>query len=375
MHDRRRFIRYCLLGAGGCMLGLGRSAARTFWMRDGEGPGRWSKEAMFYGTTAGGVECRQCPNGCVLGPGETGRCKSRVEHEGKLYSIAYGNPCAVHIDPIEKKPFFHFLPSTRAYSIAAAGCNFACLNCQNWQISQVSPRETDNYDLMPSDVVEQCARNKCESIAYTYAEPTTFYEYAFDTAQRARAEKIHNVWKSNGYIREEPLRRLCPYLDAANIDLKGYDDDVYLRLNGGRLAPVLATLRTLKEEHVWLEITNLVIPGWTDDGEKVKRMCAWLVENGLRDSPMHFSRFVPLYKLAHLPSTPIATLEKVRSIALEAGVRYVYIGNVPGHDGENTYCHHCRRMIIGRRGFTIVEKHMGDGHCAYCGTAIPGVWT
>jgi pyruvate formate lyase activating enzyme len=386
MEDRtitkREFMKSCFLGTCGLAVGLGqvdslidlldrRSAGGVI----GDELWKWSKEALFYKRTDSGLQCLKCPNACVLDVGQTGQCRSRVNYKGTMYTIAYGNPCAVHIDPIEKKPFFHFLPSTRAFSIAAAGCNLACLNCQNWEISQVSPKQTENYDLMPARVVDECVRSGCESIAYTYGEPTTFYEYAYDTAELAREKKIRNVWKSNGYINEEPLRKLCKVIDAANIDLKSFDDDIYVRLNGGRLAPVLRTLKVFKEEGVWLEITNLVIPSWTDNLEMIKKMCEWLAENGLQDCPLHFSRFNPLYKLNQLPLTPVSTLEKAHEIALKAGLRYVYIGNVPAHWAENTYCHHCGKMIIERRGFAILSNHLVKGKCAYCGTDIPGVWS
>ncbi len=379
---RREFVKLCCLGLGGCTLGLDgfrsilnvREAAAAS-IAGSEGPGQWSMEALFCVETAGGVRCLKCPNGCVLGKDQAGFCRNRINYKGKVYSIAYGNPCAVHIDPIEKKPFFHFLPSSRAFSIATAGCNLRCLNCQNWEISQVSPRETRNADLMPERVVEQCLAARCESIAYTYSEPTTFYEYAFDTANLARQQKIRNVWKSNGYINEEPLRKLCKVIDAANIDLKSFDEKVYERLNGGKLGPVLRGLKVFKEEGVWLEITNLVIPTWTDNLDMIKKMCDWLCANGLRDCPLHFSRFSPLYKLNQLPSTPVSILDKAMDIAIKAGIRYVYVGNVPGHRAESTYCHNCRKGIIERRGFTILANQIKNGRCASCGEKIPGVWS
>jgi pyruvate formate lyase activating enzyme len=307
--------------------------------------------------------------------GDTGVCRNRVNHNGKMYSIAYGNPCAVHVDPIEKKPFFHFLPSTRAYSVAVAGCTISCLNCQNWEISQFSPKETQNFDLMPDQTVEECLKNNAESIAYTYSEPTTFYEYAYDTAVLARKKKIRNVWKSNGYINEQPLRHLCKVMDAANIDLKSFDDSICMKLNGGHSEPVLRSLKIFKEEGVWLEITNLIIPTWTDDLDMIKRMCDWLVQNGLHECPLHFSRFNPLYKLTQLPVTPVSTLERAREIALTSGLQYVYIGNVPGHMAENTYCHKCSKMIIERRGFRILNSNLERGKCRFCGARIPGVWS
>ncbi|MGB2959918.1 MAG: AmmeMemoRadiSam system radical SAM enzyme [Bacteroidota bacterium] len=375
---KREFVKRCLLGAGGIVLGLDRLDAvagpllRDLASRDELW--RWSKEAMFYESVPGGVQCVKCPHYCFLEEGELGRCRNRLNHGGKLHSIAYGNPCAVHIDPIEKKPLFHFLPSTKAFSIAAAGCNLRCLNCQNWQISQFSPEETRNQDLMPDRVVAQCTETQCESIAYTYSEPTTFYEYTLDTARIARNAGIRNVLKSNGYINKEPLRELCSVVDAANIDLKTFEDEMYEKLAGARLESVLDTLRVLREEGVWLEITNLVVPGWSDDPEETRRMCGWLCDTGLSDAPLHFSRFVPLYKLSHLPPTPVSVLDRAREIALEEGVRYVYIGNVPGHDAQNTCCHHCGKVIVERRGFTILENHLSGGNCGYCGGEIPGVW-
>jgi pyruvate formate lyase activating enzyme len=379
---KRRFLRHCFVGAGGLVVGLKNLDKITgAILRDAgaqpssDGLWKWSKEALFYTKTEHGVKCFKCPNQCVVDLNELGRCRNRLNYQGKLYSIAYGNPCAVHIDPIEKKPLFHFLPGTRAFSIAAAGCNFRCLNCQNWQISQVSPKETENADLMPSGVVEECISTRCESIAYTYSEPVTFYEYALDTAKEARERKIRNVWKSNGYINEEPLRMLCKVLDAANIDLKAFDDGTYVRLSGGRLTPVLRTLQVFKEEGVWLEITNLVIPSWSDNLEMIKRMCRWLYANGLSDCPLHFTRFVPLYKLTQLPTTPVSTLEKAREIGLKAGLKYVYIGNVPGHEAENTYCHRCRKMIIERKGFGILSNYIVNNKCKFCGEKIPGVWS
>jgi pyruvate formate lyase activating enzyme len=336
---------------------------------------KWSREAIFYTETPRGVRCGICPNDCTLKPGETSDCHNRVNHDGKLYSIAYGNPCAIHVDPIEKKPLLHFLPASQAFSIATAGCNFACLNCQNWEISQTSPKNTRNYDLMPPRVVEACVQNNCESIAYTYSEPTSFYEYVFDTSRLARARGIKNLYISNGFINPEPLKALAPYLDAANIDLKSFDNDIYLKLNAGELQPVLDTLKILKEYDVWLEITNLIVPSWTDNLEMIKKMCGWLVENGFENYPLHFSRFSPLYKLTQLPSTPLNTLMKARQIAVDAGLNYVYIGNVPGKGFENTFCPECKEMVIQRRGYSILSNKVVDGKCKHCKTPISGVWS
>ncbi len=362
--SRRAFTRSCLLCAGSVAMGVPIPQQREKHM----------KEALFYEKTADGLQCRKCPYECVLDEGETGICRNRVNRGGVMYSTAYGNPCAVHVDPIEKKPFFHFLPGTRAFSIAAAGCNLRCLNCQNWQISQATPAETLNDDLMPEAVVQQCVAEHCESIAYTYSEPTTFYEYVLDTSVIAHERKIKNVLKSSGYINEMPLRKLCRTLDAANIDLKAYDDDIYQRLSGARLAPVLHTLKVLKEEGVWLEITNLVIPRWTDDMELIKRMCEWLASNGFTDTPLHFSRFIPLYKLTQLPLTPVTVLERAYETARSAGLRYIYVGNVPGHATESTFCPSCGKTVIERRGYSIRSRHMTGGRCEHCKQPIAGIW-
>ncbi len=336
---------------------------------------KWSREAYHYKLTPRGIECTNCPNQCTLRRMETSKCRNRINVRDKLYSIAYGNPCAVHIDPIEKKPFFHFLPSTTAFSIATAGCNFACLNCQNWEISQKSPKETSNADLMPAAVVEACQQNKCESIAYTYSEPTVFYEYVYDTARLAREKGIKNIYKSNGYINEQPLRMLCKVIDAANVDLKGFSEATYLKLNAGKLAPVLRSLQVLKEEGVWLEITNLVIPSWTDDLKTIRDMSKWLVANKMEDCPLHFSRFSPLYKLIQLPATPLLTLQQAREAALDAGMKYVYVGNLPGSELENTNCPKCLKTVVERKGFRVTQNHIKGGKCMYCGEKIPGVWT
>jgi len=335
---------------------------------------KWSREAIFYTVTPRGVKCGICPNECTLKQGETSVCNNRVCYDDKLYSIAYGNPCAVHIDPIEKKPLLHFLPRSPAFSIATAGCNFACLNCQNWEISQISPKKTTNFDLMPQQVVEQCMENKCPSIAYTYSEPVSFYEYVFDTAKLARSKNIRNVFVSNGYINDEPLKMLAPYLDAANINLKSFSESIYLKLNAGKLQPVLNTLKTLKDNKVWLEITNLIVPSWTDDMDMIRKMCDWLVLNGFEEYPLHFNRFFPLYKLTQLPATPIATLLKAKEIAEQAGCKYVYVGNVPEIGTENTFCPKCKKMLVERRGFALLSMDIEKGKCKFCGYGINGVW-
>lgn len=340
----------------------------------GEKLWRWSREGYYYVKLGENTQCQVCPNRCLLQPGQRSVCRVKVNLDGKLYTLSYGNPCAVHIDPVEKKPLFHFLPGTKTFSIATAGCNFRCLNCQNWTISQRRPEETRNYDLMPERVVEAAMSWGVSSIAYTYSEPTAFYEYMLDTSKIAKKKRIKNIWVTNGYINRKPLLELCKYIDAANVDLKSFKESIYNRLNAGRLKPVLETLKTLKEVGTWFEVTNLVIPTWTDDLGMIAEMCEWLLKNIGPDYPLHFSRFHPHYKLTHLPPTPVDTLEKARRIALETGINYVYIGNVPGHRAQNTFCPGCNHLIIMRRGYRIIENKVVDGRCSHCDNPIPGVW-
>ncbi len=276
--DKRHFIKTLLAGTGLCLehSAFGSLTKMISQVTNIYANNKWTKEAMFYSQTPRGVMCGICPNQCRLSEGDSGLCRSRVCKDNKLFTIAYGNPCAVHIDPIEKKPLNHFLPGSTAYSIATAGCNLACLNCQNWSISQKSPKETRNYDMMPDKVVENCLTQDCKSIAYTYSEPITFYEYTYDTSVLARQQGIKNVLVSAGYINREPLLKFCKVIDAANIDLKSFSDDIYMKLNAGQLQPILNTLLTMKDQGVWLVITNLVVPSWTDDMEMIKRCVAGL---------------------------------------------------------------------------------------------------
>ncbi|HUT66413.1 MAG TPA: AmmeMemoRadiSam system radical SAM enzyme, partial [Spirochaetota bacterium] len=260
--SRREFIRLALAGVAAMSLfgftkkkGL-RAQSSVFKGRAPKTLWKWSREGYHYDKLGRNVQCHVCPNECILRPGDRSICRNKVYHEGKLYTLAYGNPCAVHVDPMEKKPLFHFLPATPVFSVATAGCNLRCLNCQNWSISQSQPEETTNYDLPPGAVVEAAQQSGCVSIAYTYSEPTAFYEYMYDTAQIARERGMKNVWVTNGYINEEALRDLCRYIDAANIDLKSFKEEIYSRLNAGQLRPVLNTLRICREENVWFEITN-----------------------------------------------------------------------------------------------------------------------
>jgi pyruvate formate lyase activating enzyme len=363
------------------------------WNRRG-----WVKEAYHYSRRGADVQCQVCPNQCVLSPGDRSHCRNKVNKDGRLYTLAYADPCTFHVDPIEKKPLFHFHPGTRSFSLATAGCVFRCLNCQNWEISQRSPEETKDasgperrltaptlgplsmddvrrLSLLPEDIAGLARALDCPSISYTYSEPIAYSEYACDCCKQARAGGIRNVLVTCGYIRREPLRDLARHVDAAHVDLKGFDEDVYRKLNSGRLAPVLDTLTTLKEMGVWVEVVNLVVPTYTDDIEVIKRMCGWLVEKMGPDCPVHFSRFMPLHKLTHLSPTPAGILVQARAAAQAAGLRYVYIGNVPGLEGAGTtFCPSCRRPVVERDVFAVTAMNLVGGKCKACGTRIAGVW-
>ena len=274
------------------------------------------------------VQCLLCPHHCRIADGKTGICRSRRNHHGKLVSEVYARPCAIAIDPIEKKPLYHFHPGTTCLSIACTGCNFRCLNCQNHDISQAAPDDVDHYELQPEDVVALCLKHKCPGIAYTYTEPLTYLEYITDTARLAHEAGLWNILVSAGYVCPEPLADLLPYLDAANIDLKSFSDDIYQRISGGHLSTVLDTILAMRDAGVWIELTNLIIPGINDDMEMIRHMCQWIAGNGLAEAPLHFSRFFPRYKMQHLPPTPIHILKQAQQIAYDEGLKNVYLGNV-----------------------------------------------
>src|SRR4030042_439479 len=329
---KREFLKIC--GGGFCVL----SAAHLFGFPK-TSQAQLAKKGLvktkispyFTPLSGGEVQCDLCPKRCRVSKGKRGACRVRENRDGKYYSLVYGNPCAVHLDPIEKKPLFHVLPGTTSFSLATVGCNFHCKFCQNWEISQVSPEDVFSYDVSPEFVVDKAKEAKARSIAYTYVEPTIFYEYMLETAQLARKAGLLNVSHSNGFINPGPLRNLCKVLNAVNVDLKGFTENFYQELCSGELAPVLNSLKILKQEKVHLEITNLVIPTKNDEMSVVKEMCLWIKKELGPDTPIHFSRFYPLYKLKNLPPTPVSTLEKARPAALSSGLEYVYVGNIPGH--------------------------------------------
>ena len=286
-------------------------------------------ECRYYRTLENGqIECLLCPHRCHIANGKTGICRSRRNEDGVLRSEVYGKPCSLAIDPIEKKPLYHFHPGTKCLSIACTGCNFRCLNCQNHEISQVSPSDVGHYDLTPQNVVSLCIEHHCPGIAYTYTEPLTYLEYITDTARLAHQNGLWNILVTAGYICQGPLKDLLPYLDAVNIDLKSFSDDIYQHVNGGHLQPVLDTILAMHDAGVWIELTNLIIPGVNDDLHMIRRMCRWIANNGLSDQPLHFSRFFPRYRMEDVPPTPIHTLNKAKEIAQEEGIQHIYLGNV-----------------------------------------------
>jgi len=320
------------------------------------------------------IRCELCPRECVLGPWQRGDCRVRISDGEKLVTLVYGKPCAVNVDPVEKKPMFHFLPGSSAFSIATAGCNLHCTYCQNWDISQSNAEDTNNANLPPERAVEVAIRYRCESIAYTYSEPIVFYEYMFDTAKIAKRMNVRNIMVTAGFINEKPLRELCPLIDGANVDLKGFTEDYYRDICFGRLDTVKRTLQIMIEEGVFVEITNLVVPTLNDNMEDIRRMCAWIAGELGNGVPVHFSRFSPMYQLKGLHPTPAATLERAAEVAVEEGLDYVYIGNVPGGNYESTRCPACSRVLIGRRGYSVLELNLDSGRCRFCGEAVPGVW-
>jgi pyruvate formate lyase activating enzyme len=332
-------------------------------------------EAKYYKQIDLGVQCELCPFNCYLPEGERGRCRVRINLGNKLYTLVYGEIAAAHIDPIEKKPVFHMLPGTGAFSIATAGCNLRCQFCQNWEISQKRPEEVKSEFHSPEEVVLAAIRTGCRSIAYTYSEPIIFFEYVLDTAKLAKKYGLKNILVSGGLINPKPLKELIPYFDVIKIDLKGFNENFYEKVVGTKLEFILNTLIELKKLNVLVEVVNLVVPTLNDNMEEIEKMCKWIYENLGADTPVFFSRFYPQYKLKNLPETPVETLEKARNIAMKVGLNYVYIGNVPGHPGENTYCPKCKNVVIRRYGYRILEYNIDEnGNCKFCGYHIHGIW-
>jgi pyruvate formate lyase activating enzyme len=334
------------------------------------------KEAVLWRPAEGGrTDCFLCAHRCLIAPSKFGVCGVRQNRDGKLYTHVYGAVIAAHLDPIEKKPLYHFLPGTTSFSIATVGCNFRCPFCQNWQISQVSKRSKefgDGATLAPEEIVAQARARRCRSVSYTYTEPTIFFEYAFATAKLSKEAGLANVFVTNGYMTEEALRMIQPYLDAANVDLKAFRDETYKKTCGARLEPVLESIKRMRELGIWVEVTTLVIPGF-NDGEQELRDIARFIAGVSPEVPWHISRFHPDYKYTQTPATPVETLRQAYEWGRQAGLEYIYIGNIWG-ESEDTRCPRCGGALIRRSGFSVSENRVKDGRCPDCGRPVAGVF-
>jgi pyruvate formate lyase activating enzyme len=319
--------------------------------------------------------CHLCPRECRVADQERGYCGVRENRGGEYYTLVHNRVCSANVDPIEKKPFFHFLPGTQALSIATAGCNMECRFCQNWQISQFRPEQVASTEATPEGLLRVARQKGAPSIAYTYTEPTVYYEYMLAVARYTAPQGIRNVVVSNGYILEAPLRELAPHLAAYKVDLKAFTEGFYRDQCSGRLEPVLRTLKVLKSLGLWTEIVVLVIPTLNDDDESNRAMFAWIASELGPDIPVHLTRFHPTYKIQNLPDTPVATLERLHALAKAAGLQFVYLGNLPGHAAESTYCPGCGKRVVERFGYVLGRVDLRDGRCSGCGRLIPGVWS
>jgi len=369
--DRRDFIK--TVCTGGCgMVASGMLPGRTL-----AADNAYEVEARYYEKLdEERVHCLVCPRGCVVAEGGKGFCRVRQNRGGKYYSTVYGRACTYHVDPIEKKPLFHFMPGTTAFSIATVGCNLDCKFCQNWEISQEHPENVDAYELKPDKVVKAARQFEAPTIAYTYTEPIVFFEYALDCVRAGHDAGLRSVMISAGYMNREPMVEVAGEMDAIKIDLKAFSEEYYKDICSATLRPVLSTLATIRESGTWLEIVNLMVPTLNDSDSDVESLCRWVKENLGSDVPVHFTRFYPTYKLKNLPSTTVSTVEKAREIALANGLKFPYVGNVPsGHPGESTYCPGCGDLVIRRVGYRVTAFDLKDGKCPACGTEIPGVWS
>jgi pyruvate formate lyase activating enzyme len=320
------------------------------------------------------IQCELCPKSCLIGPGQSGECRVRINIDGVLRTVVYGYPCSIHVDPVEKKPLFHFLPGSRILSIATVGCNLHCKNCQNWEISQANPEDSTAFPCSPQRLIALTKEANCLSLAYTYTDPVIYYEYTYDSAKLARQAGIRNVLVTAAYINEEPWKRLLEYIDAANIDLKAVSDEFYRDVCSATLRPVQNALIIAKASGVLVEVTNLIIPTLNDKPEQIRELCRWVKVNLGAETPLHFSRFFPRYKMRHLPPTSAQTLDLAREIAMEEGLQYVYIGNILSKEGQNTYCPGCKKLLIERTGYTILQNQIKRGECPDCGKEIYGIW-
>ena len=373
---RREFLR--LVGAGACALGAGGgcAVAEAQSVFDLRRPQVAVHDAMWFERLADqAVRCTLCPRECVVADVERGYCGVRENRGGDYKTLVYGNLCSLNLDPIEKKPLYHYLPGTSALSVATAGCNMECKFCQNWQISQYRPEQVDSVLVPPENLVRMARARSAPTLAFTYSEPTVFYEYMHDAAAAGRAAGVGSVAISNGYMKEAALRKLCGRLTGIKVDLKAFTETFYQEQCSAHLQPVLEALEVLADVGIHTEIVVLLVPTLNDSAEEVGRMAKWLVEHMGRDVPVHFSRFHPIYRVKNLPPTPVSTLDAARKVAMGEGLRYVYVGNIPFHEGNHTYCPSCGKAVIRRVGYRTDASGMKGGACAACGAKVPGVWS
>ena len=391
--DRRQFLKRTVSAAGAflaadfLLVGTGAGAPIRTVYRNRSDPSRKLDslprkedvtfvEAQYYRPTGPDVQCTLCPLFCVIREGEAGMCRVRVNRGRKLYTMVYGQPCTVAFHPVEQGPIFHAYPGSSCLGIATAGCNLRCKYCQNWQMSQFDARETDNYDLPPESVANLAVEKKCRAVVFAYTEPVVSFEYTMATAKAARAAGLKTILVTAGYVDTQPLLDLCQNMDVIRIDLKSFSKEFYKDVVGGALEPVLKAITTVHKQGTWLEIVDPILSGFNDKPEEIRKMSEWLMENVGPDVPLHFLRFFPAYKMRNFPPTSETILTESRQIAMDVGLHYVYLGNVPGHDGENTFCPNCKKRLITRVGYLgVTENNIVDGKCKFCGQRIPGLWS
>ncbi|MGD2088456.1 MAG: AmmeMemoRadiSam system radical SAM enzyme [Candidatus Aminicenantes bacterium] len=367
--NRRAFLKYAFSAGSMCSLALMEGTLLFPAVKN-----EFVREAKYYEKQAEKkVTCKLCPHECRVADLERGTCGVRENRGGTYYTLVYGNPCSAHIDPIEKKPIFHYYPTTEALSIATAGCNFVCKFCQNWEISQKRPEQVQSMKFFPERVIDVAQQRNCKTVAHTYSEPVVFFEYMLDCAIEGKKRGVPNVMISNGYIQEKPMRELCKYLGAVKIDLKAFTEKFYKEMCDGTLKPVLDTLLVLKDEKIWFEIVVLIIPTLNDSKKEISDMTRWIVKELGPDVPVHFSRYYPTFMLKNIPPTPPATLHQARQVAMDNGVKFAYVGNLVS-DAENTYCPSCGKVLIERLRYHVNLRGMKGNQCKYCNEVIPGVF-
>jgi len=326
------------------------------------------KEAMLYEKEDAKVRCNICAHHCRITENGYGVCRTRQNIDGKLYTLIYSSVSSAHVDPIEKKPLYHFFPGTLVFSLGTISCNFRCKHCQNWSISTAKVGEVYTTEMPPEEAIRQTKKSGCDGIAWTYNEPTIWFEYTYDSAKLAKREELYTIYVTNGYISEDALNEIAPFLDAANVDVKAFSDSFYKKISGAKLEPVLETCERMQEKKIHLELTYLIIPGYNDSEEEIKKFSEWVVDLNA-SAPVHFSAFYPAHLMLDVPPTSIETLEMAHGIAKEAGLEYVYLGNVPGHEYENTFCPDCGELLIERTGYHV-RKRISKPECPECGRSI-----